>query len=103
MSHIFFQKRALSSMKVAQISFKNVLCYDKSLAFITQDMTLANRFRSNSGSVLEFCPHVTPEDCKRSTHSRTRCDKLHFIKIIKSYTDGERGIGGGEKIECVTI
>ncbi|XP_033125351.1 N6-adenosine-methyltransferase catalytic subunit-like [Anneissia japonica] len=57
-----------------------------------KEQSLAEKFKSASGTVQEFCPHGTREDCERVAGSNTvRCSKLHFRRLINKHTDESLG------------
>ena len=58
-------------------------------ATTAKEKSLVEKFRSVGGAqVMEFCQFGTKEECAKG-HTRERCRKLHFRKIINKHTDGE--------------
>jgi mRNA (2'-O-methyladenosine-N6-)-methyltransferase len=57
-----------------------------------KERLLMERFRSvGGGQVQEFCASGTKEECVKSSHNRSPCERLHFQKIIQKHTDETLG------------
>ncbi|XP_071959294.1 N(6)-adenosine-methyltransferase catalytic subunit METTL3-like isoform X2 [Antedon mediterranea] len=56
-----------------------------------KEQSLAEKFKSASGTVQEFCPHGTRQDCERVGNNTVRCSKLHFRRLINKHTDESLG------------
>ncbi|XP_072013458.1 N(6)-adenosine-methyltransferase catalytic subunit METTL3-like isoform X2 [Amphiura filiformis] len=55
-----------------------------------KEQSLAEKFKSEGGTVQEFCPHGTRDECAKIT-GIDNCDKLHFRRIINKHTDESLG------------
>eukprot|EP00730_Choanoeca_flexa_P018894 TRINITY_DN9211_c0_g1_i2.p1 TRINITY_DN9211_c0_g1~~TRINITY_DN9211_c0_g1_i2.p1 ORF type:complete len:352 (+),score=44.98 TRINITY_DN9211_c0_g1_i2:100-1056(+) len=55
------------------------------------EQAVADRFKSQHGSIREFCAYNTAEECMQARQSRHRCGLMHFRKVIKPITDVSLG------------
>merc|ERR1719277_1606074 len=52
---------------------------------------VAQKFMNKSTSMAQFCPNGSRSDCRQATGSAAACEKIHFKKIIKPWTDESLG------------
>ncbi|CAK0905701.1 unnamed protein product, partial [Prorocentrum cordatum] len=52
---------------------------------------VAQKFMNKSTSMAQFCPNGSRCDCRQATGSAAACEKIHFKKIIKPWTDESLG------------
>jgi len=51
----------------------------------------AQKFMNKHQNMAQFCPHGSRHDCRRAIDKLAACAKIHFKKIIKSWTDESLG------------
>ncbi|KAL1917025.1 uncharacterized protein VTP21DRAFT_5223 [Calcarisporiella thermophila] len=56
-----------------------------------KDMLAREMFRSHNSGFREFCRQGTKDQCKRKLKSASACNKLHFRRILRPYTEVELG------------
>lgn len=80
-SHMQAQQARSSRELLALLSAKSAV-----------ERSIVNKFRTKSGhAVLEFCPHGTVVECKRSRISLHRCSRVHFQRVIRAHTNVSMG------------
>jgi mRNA m6A methyltransferase catalytic subunit len=54
-----------------------------------KELQLTEKFRSQGGTVMEFCPYLDSAECLKAQDNpgESKCNKLHFKKIIQAHTD----------------
>eukprot|EP00931_Biecheleriopsis_adriatica_P007566 TRINITY_DN108838_c0_g1_i1.p1 TRINITY_DN108838_c0_g1~~TRINITY_DN108838_c0_g1_i1.p1 ORF type:complete len:711 (+),score=128.79 TRINITY_DN108838_c0_g1_i1:92-2134(+) len=51
----------------------------------------AQKFMNKSQKSAQFCAHGSRADCRAATGSESACAKIHFMKVIKPWTDESLG------------
>ncbi|XP_038069097.1 N6-adenosine-methyltransferase subunit METTL3-like [Patiria miniata] len=56
-----------------------------------KEQSLVEKFKSQGGTVQEFCAHGTRADCMKEMGANHKCNKLHFRRLINKHTDESLG------------
>lgn len=60
-------------------------------ATTAKERSYSEQFKAGEGYIREPCTHLTEEECKKDSGTKTACNKLHFKKIIRPHTDESLG------------